>query len=240
MDNTSYIALSRQLGLQRQMSVIANNMANMTTSGFKGQKMVFAEVLAQAGEPGRLSFVEDKGTVRDMAPGALSQTSNPFDFAIDGEGLFAVQTPNGPRYTRNGHFRLSDTGQITTSGGYPLLDEGGGTITLPGNVRSVQVARDGTVSTPEGVIARLRPVVFENPQALEPEGQSLFKADAPPLPAEGSNIVQGSVEGANIQPIMEMTRMMETVRAFQNTQRLLETQHDLTRRTVEANLSQQA
>ena len=240
MDNTSYIALSRQMVLQRQMDLVANNIANAATSGFKGQKMVFEEVLEDANAKKPVSFVQDVGVMRDLSPGSITTTGNPFDLAIGGDGWFTVGTPDGPRYTRNGNFLLSVDGQIVTNEGLPLLDEGGAPITLPPGDRRISVAKDGTVSTPGGIVGRIVPVAFAEGQKLKPIGSSLYTTDEAPLPAEGSAIVQGAVEGSNVQPILEMTRMMETVRAFQNTQRLLETHHDLVRRAVEQNLSSQA
>ncbi|MCB1885401.1 MAG: flagellar basal-body rod protein FlgF [Geminicoccaceae bacterium] len=240
MDNTSYIALSRQMVLQRQMDLVANNIANAATSGFKGQKMVFEEVLEDAGARKPVSFVQDVGVMRDLSPGALTTTDNPFDLAVGGDGWFTVGTQDGPRYTRNGNFMLSAEGRIVTNEGLPLLDEGGAPLTLPAGDRRIAVARDGTVSTPAGVVGRIAPVAFADGQQMKPIGSSLYETDEPPLPAEGASIVQGAVEGSNVQPVLEMTRMMETVRAFQNTQRLLETHHDLVRRAVEQNLSNQA
>jgi flagellar basal-body rod protein FlgF len=233
MDNTSYVALSRQMTLERQMAVVAGNIANMNTHGFKTEHLLFEEVLERAGQPGRVAFVQDVGLVRDLGPGALETTGNPLDLAINGEGYFAVETAAGPRFTRAGHFSLDGEGAIVTSGGHRLLDAGGAAIQLPPTVGGISIARDGTISTEDGIVARIGLVRFADDKRLGREGDSLLRTDQPPEPVAEPDIVQGRLERSNVQPILEMTRMMETVRAFQNTQRLLETHHEMVRRVID-------
>ena len=234
MDNTSYVALSRQVALERQMAVVAGNIANMNTDGFKNEQVLFEDVLERAGEAGRVAFVRDSGLIRDPAPGPIETTGNPLDLAINGEGYFTVETANGPRYTRGGHFVLGAAGEITTSGGQPLLDEGGGTLVVPQGSGPIEVARDGTVSTPDGILGRIGLVRFADERGLRREGDSLMRTDQAPEPVPLPDIAQGRIERSNVQPVLEMTRMMETVRAFQNTQRLLETHHEMVRRVIDA------
>jgi len=233
MDNTSYVALSRQLTLERQMSVVAGNIANMNTAGYKTEHLLFEQMLERAGQPGRVAFVQDVGLIRDLGPGALETTGNPLDLAINGEGYFTVETPNGPRYTRGGHFSLNGEGAVVTTGGHPLLDEGGAAIQLPPEVAGISIARDGTISTADGIVARIGLVRFADDTRLGREGDSLLVTDQMPEPLDAPDIAQGRLERSNVQPILEMTRMMETVRAFQNTQRLLETHHEMVRRVIE-------
>lgn len=233
MDNTSYVALSRQMALERQMTVVAGNIANMNTHGFKAESLLFEQVLERAGQPGRVAFVQDVGLIRDLGAGALETTGNPLDLAINGEGYFTVETAAGPRYTRNGHFTMAADGTITTSGGQPLLDADGAPIVLPLNAGPLDVARDGTLSADGVVLGRLGLVRFADELPLQREGESLFASDQAPEPVAAPDIAQGRLERSNVQPIIEMTRMMETVRAFQNTQRLLETHHELVRRVID-------
>ncbi len=233
MDNTSYVALSRQLTLERQMSVVAGNIANMNTAGFKTEHLLFEEVLERAGKPGRVAFVQDVGLIRDLGPGPLETTGNPLDLAINGEGYFTVETPNGPRYTRSGHFSLNGDGAVITTGGHPLLDDAGAPIQLPPGSGAISIARDGTISTADGIAGRIGLVRFADETRLGREGDSLLVTDQQPEPVAGPDIAQGRLERSNVQPILEMTRMMETVRAFQNTQRLLETHHEMVRRVIE-------
>jgi flagellar basal-body rod protein FlgF len=233
MDNTSYVALSRQLTLERQMAVVAGNIANMNTHGFKTEHLLFEEVLERAGQPGHVAFVQDVGLIRDFGPGALETTGNPLDLAIIGEGYFTVDTPAGPRFTRGGHFSLDGSGALVTSGGHRLLDAGGSVIRLPPGVGDLSIARDGTISTAEGVITQIGLVRFADDTRLRREGDSLLMTEQVAEPVTRPEIAQGRLERSNVQPILEMTRMMETVRAFQNTQRLLETHHEMVRRVID-------
>lgn len=232
MDTTSYIALSQQMALQRQMAVVANNLANMTTTGFKREELLFETVLEQAGQPGTVNFVHDVATIRDPSDGPITQTSNPLDLAIAGQGHFQVETANGTRYTRNGHFSLSAAGEIVDAQGRRLLDVGGAPLSVPVDDTSLTVAPDGTISNKAGVIGRIGVVGFAGSTGLRAEGGTLLASDMPAGPATG-RIVQGALEGSNVQGIGQMTRMIEVQRAFEGTQRLIETQHDLTRRTVD-------
>ena len=233
MDNTSYIALSRQLTLERQMAVVAGNIANMNTHGFKAEQLQFEDVLERAGEPGQVAFVQDIGLVRDLGPGVPEATGNPLDIAINGDGYFTIGTDVGPRYTRNGHFSLATDGTMVTSTGAALLDDGGAPIVLPPDSTDFSIAGDGTISTADGILGRIGLVTFADERRLTREGDSLFATDQQPQPTENVSLAQGRLERSNVQPILEMTRMMETVRAFQNTQRLLETHHEMVRAVIE-------
>lgn len=233
MDNTSYVALSRQMTLERQMAVVAGNIANMNTHGYKTEHMLFAAALERAGQPGRVAFVQDVGLVRDPAPGALETTGNPLDLAINGDGYFTVETTAGPRYTRGGHFTVDAAGALVTSSGAALLDAGGAPVQLPPEAGAVSIAKDGTISSDEGIVGRIGLVHFADETALRREGDGRFATDQAPEPVARPEILQGRLERSNVQPVLEMTRMMETVRAFQNTQSLLETHHEMVRRVID-------
>src|SRR6185312_11727364 len=147
MENATYVALSSQMAIQRQMDVVANNLANASTPAFKGEEMLFSQYLVRpSGQRSPIAFVQDAGTVRDLREGPITQTGNPLDLAISGQGYFAVQTPLGVRYTRNGHFQLDSQGQIVTSQGYPVLTNSGQPLVVPANTHGITVATDGTVS----------------------------------------------------------------------------------------------
>lgn len=217
MENATYIALSGQMAVQRQMDVIANNLANSSTAGFKGEEMLFSQYLVQprgAGNP--LAFVEDAGTVRDLRQGPIAKTSNPLDLAISGQGYFAVQTPLGTRYTRNGHFQLDSQGQVVTNQGYALLGTNGQPLIVPVNSRSITVAADGTVSVGQtgGLgtnIGQVQLVDFAAPQAVTPSANGLWVTDQTPQPANAT-VQQGMIEESNVQPVVELTRMMSVAR----------------------------
>jgi flagellar basal-body rod protein FlgF len=233
MESTTYIALSHQMVLRHNMDIIANNIANMTASGFKAEAMLLEPVTVNAGQGQRLAFVQDVGVVRDTRPGPLTTTGNPMDLAIEGPGYFVVGTAGGIRYGRSGHFRLDELGELVTADGDPVLDDGGAPLNLPLDAGEISVAADGTLSGAQGVIGRLDLVTFADEQRLRKVGGGLYRADQAPQPAAEARIVQGALEGSNVQPIVEMTEMMATVRAYEGTQRVLDTQHDLQRRAID-------
>ncbi len=228
MQNATYIALSGQMAMQRQMDVVANNLANLSTSAFKGEEMLFSQYLVRArGTSSPLAFAEDAGTARDLRQGNLSQTGNPLDFAIQGSGYFTVQTPLGQRYTRNGHLQLDSQGTLVTSQGYPVLSEAGQPISMPANARGVTVATDGTISvgqsgTPiQAVLGKMQIVDFASPQAVTPSANGLWVTDQAPQPSTAS-VHQGMIEESNVQPVVELTRMLSVSRAAANFKNFLD------------------
>lgn len=229
MENASSIALSRQAVLRRQMDIVANNIANMNTTGFKGEKMMFVEHLIRSkgaenvlGE--KLSYVRDVATIRDSSEGHLNSTSNPLDLAIAGEGYFAIETVAGERYTRNGRFQLDQAGQLVTHDGNPVLSTTGAPFFFGPTDSNITITGDGTVSTENGQLGQLRLVRFENDHALQQDGDVLFSADAdnPPLDAERARVNQGMLESSNVQPIIELTNMIEVHRAYDSVKNFIE------------------
>ena len=233
MDTTSYLALSRQVALQRHLTTIATNLANTSTTAYRAEHTLFEQVLQRAGGTGRVAFVQDAALVRDLDPGPISRTGNPLDVALDGEGYLAFATSDGTRYGRAGRLELDTAGQPVDARGRPVLDEGGNPVVVPADDRAVTIGEDGTVANRAGPIARLGVWVFANEQALRRVGEGLHVADEAPTPAEGTRLVQGALEGSNVHPVLEMTAMLETTRAFEGTQRMLETEHELERQAIE-------
>lgn len=233
METTAYIALSRQMALRRRMDVIANNIANMTTTGFKAEALLLEPVRADAGARRELSFVQDVAVMRDLAGGPMTPTGNPLDVAIEGPGYFVVDTPDGLRYGRGGQFRLNEFGEVITADGHAVLDDGLAPLELPPNGQSIVIAEDGTISGDEGVVGRLGVVTFADEQALEKTGAGLYATDQPPEPAAAPHLVQGTLEGSNVRPVVEMTEMIATQRAYQGAQKLIDTHAELQRRAVE-------
>ncbi|MCW5730743.1 MAG: flagellar basal-body rod protein FlgF [Alphaproteobacteria bacterium] len=235
MENATYIGLSRQMAMRRQMDVIANNLANMNTAGFRSEQMLFEEHLMRlAGrEQAKASFVLDWGTLRSLRDGAIETTGNPLDVAISGRGFLVVETPEGRRYTRNGHLRLSDQGELTTRDGHAVLDDRNAPIRLERADGRITIAPDGSVSNANGLVARLNLVRFENEQQMRKAGDNLYSSDEPELPAEGAQFVQGAIEGSNVEPIVEMTNMVELHRSYQAMQRVLEADQEIQRRAIE-------
>lgn len=233
MDITAYTAASRQLALQRRMDVIANNVANMATTGFKAEIARFDAVMEDAGEPGDVAFVQDRGLLRDTSSGPIATTGNPLDLAISGEGYFAIQTADGPAYSRDGHFSLSATGEIVNAQGLPVLSNAGAPIVVPPDAGKLAIARDGTISVEGGALDRIGVVSFADEQAMRRAGSSLLTTDEAPVPLERPDLVQGALESSNVIAVFEMTALIEVSRAFQDTQKMIEAHHDLERRTIE-------
>ena len=240
MKNAGYVALSRQMILQHQMDAIANNIANMTTPAYKAEELIFAEELARTqgaskSESGNgISFVHDPTRMRRLAPGPMTSTHNPLDLALSEDGYFVVETAAGERYTRAGNFTLDEAGQIVTSQGRPVLGEGGAPLVVPPEAKSITIAPDGTVSTDQGEIGRIQVVVFENRQMLMKQQNNLYEANGErPIPAEDPKVSQGMLEGSNVQGVVEMTRLINVVRSYQASQRLLEKEDQLQRKAIE-------
>jgi flagellar basal-body rod protein FlgF len=213
MENPTYIALSNQMAMQRQMDVVANNLANMSTPAFKGERMMFAQYLVQPAGSSPLAFVQDVGTARDTRQGPITKTGNTLDLALQGSGYFAIETPLGTRYTRNGHFQLDAQGQVVTSQGYALQGDGGRPITVPTNAADITVGADGTISAGQGPVGKVQIVDFAQPQALAAGANGLYVTDQTPTPTAQATIVQGAIEESNVQPIVEITRLLAVSRS---------------------------
>jgi flagellar basal-body rod protein FlgF len=232
MDNVSYITLSRQTALSRQMEVIANNIANISTPAFQGETVVFAEFLQRTGTGESLSFAQDRGQFRNTREGPLSATGNTLDFAISGDGYFVVQTPDGDRYTRAGRFQLDSQGRLVTHEGYPILSAAGRPITTRPADGVIEVSRDGVVSGARGIIGRIEVVTFEDQQQLEKLAGGLYSTDARSQPSEDAEVIQGMIEQSNVEPVIEITRMITLMRSYNSAQKLLESEHERERKAI--------
>ncbi len=239
MENPTYIALSKLDAQQRSLDVIASNMANANTVGYKAERVQFSDYLVrQKGSqtaPGGelLSFAQDRATYRDQSPGAMTQTGNPLDLALGGSGFFSVQTANGTRLTRSGRFGLMSDGTIADSSGNALLDTSGSPIQLPSGESHIQIASDGTISGDNGRIAEIGVVDVTDLNQLIPEGGKLFRSTAAPQAATLPKVVQGAVEESNVQPILELTQMMQTERDFQFVSQFVSSEADRQQNTID-------
>ena len=234
MENTLYIALSRQEALRRQMEVVANNIANMNTTGFKSQRPLFLEYLEQPDRQNdRMAFVQDFGLLRNVSPGPLTITQNPLDVAIRESGYFAVETFAGPRYTRGGSFVLNADRELVDPNGLPVLDQQDQRIIVPAAAQDIRISGTGTVSTEQGELARLKVVTFADEQRIELLGGGLYSTDQEEIPVENPKIAQGAIEGSNVQPVVEMTQMMDVARAYQSTQRMIDSEHERIRNALQ-------
>ena len=221
MENALLIGLSRQVALGRELDVIANNMANVTTNGFKARSSRFREYLMPVASAEsfprpdrRLSYVIDAGTPLDIRSGAIEHTGNPLDVAIKGDAFLAVQTPAGERYTRNGALEIDAQGQLVTSDGHTVLGDNG-PITFTPQESGFEIAPDGTVTSNQGQRGRLRLVRFDNPQTLHNEGTNLLSAPNGGQPAGAtSRLEPRAIERSNVRPVVEMSRLIEVNRSY--------------------------
>jgi len=212
MDTSTYIALSGQFARDQEMAVLANNVANMSTPGFKAERMLFSEYLATTPSGTGLSYVTQAGNNHDMSQGPLSRTGNSLDVALNGQGWLSVTTPGGTSYTRSGHFQLDPQGQIVTSNGYVLQGDGGAALVVPDNAGEVTINPDGTVATRQGIVGHIPVVTFDNQQFMTADGNGLYNSTEAPQPIRTTQVMQGMVEESNLQPVLAMTRLMNAAR----------------------------
>jgi flagellar basal-body rod protein FlgF len=247
MENTLLIGLSRQMVLERQMDVVANNIANVNTNGFKSDASLFQEYLKTGahednfvGSDRAVSYVQDSGTYRDFTQGAVQSTNNPLDLAIDGSAFLVVQTPGGERYTRDGGLQLNNQGQLVTVTGDPVLGASGPIVFQPTD-HDINVSPDGTITVLEGngrtdsIRGKLRLVSFADAQKMLKEGSNLYSAGegGAPQPDVKSQVRQGFIEKSNVNSVAEMSRMIEVTRAYTQIATLLQQQSDLHKTAIQ-------
>jgi flagellar basal-body rod protein FlgF len=244
MENTLLIGLSRQTVLERQLDVVANNIANVNTAGFKADQSLFEEYLTSGAhednfKPGdrRVSYVQDRGTYRDFAQGAPEQTKNPLDVAITGNAFLVVQTAGGERYTRDGGLQMNNLGQLVTQAGNPVLGTSGPIVFQPTD-HDINISPDGTVTVVEGngrtdsLRGKLRLVSFADAQKLLKEGSNLYSGEGA-APDLKSQVQQGYIEKSNVNGVAEMSRMIEITRAYTQIATMLQQESDLHKSAIE-------
>ncbi|GJL84371.1 MAG: flagellar basal-body rod protein FlgF [Micavibrio sp.] len=235
MENSIYIGLSKQVVLQRNMDIIANNVANMNTNGYRGQNMVFSEFISDPrGQDDPLSFVVDHGQYQITDPGSVRITENPLDVSLTGPGFLGIQAPDGEvAYSRDGHFQQGLDGALVSGSGLSVVDQGGSPIIIPSGTTEINIDKKGVISNQNGAIAQLMIVEFEDIQKLEQLGNNLYRTDATTLPAEKTTVAQGTLESSNVKPVIEMTRMISTLRSFQGVQKILQTENERLRGAIQ-------
>jgi len=247
MENALLIGLARQNALGRQLDAIANNIANVNTSGFKADNTLFEEYLNTpahednfVGGDRRISFVQDRGTYRDMTQGSVEETRNPLDVAIDGSAFLAVQTQGGERYTRDGNLHINSQGQLVTVAGNPVLGTSG-PIVFQQTDHDINITPDGTITVVEGsgrtdsIRGTLRLVGFTDAQKMLKEGFNLYAAGEGGAPQADtkSRIQQGFIEKSNVNSVAEMSRMMEVSRAYTSIANLMQQQAELQKTAIQ-------
>jgi flagellar basal-body rod protein FlgF len=222
MDSPGYILLSRLTLQDRSTQVLAHNVANADTPGFRALRPVFNEFVANTRGFGGLrgdksmSLPNDRATWRDMTQGTMQTTGNPLDLAISGDGYFALETARGERYTRAGRFSIGANGRLVDQEGNAVLDLRDRPIAFSAQDTQITVSADGFIRSENGTVAQLKVVRFSNPQKLAAEGDRLFdRKDEEPIREDKPNVLQGVLEGSNIKPVLELTRLTAEMREFQ-------------------------
>ena len=242
MDNTKYIALSRQMALWKQMDVVSNNMANMNTSGYKQDDVLFSSFLLETPQSTGFGketnyFTFDFGQFQNFAEGAMMETGNAFDVALKGDAFFCVETDAGEMYTKKGQFSLDGNGMLVTSDGAVVLSENNEPFFFAPGETEVYISETGEVSTENGVIGRLKMVRFEDNQKLLKKGSTLFEnveGNAMTVAPDNVRVIQGMVEKSNVEPVVELTKMINLQRNYEFVQQMLDEEHERLSNTINA------
>lgn len=239
MDNALYVGLSRQMTLRRQLDIVANNIANANTTGFKTEDLM---VRTEQAKPAKtldgaspVKFVLDTGVARDFTQGAMTKTGGDFDLGIDGKGFFTVQTPGGNRYTRDGRFTTNQEGQLVTQSGYLVLDDGGGPLSIDQTLGPVNVGKDGTVSQGAVRVGKIGLVRPDDLSSFAKDGDNLYRntTNTNPQPVTDAKIEQGMLEASNVNSVTEITKLIEIQRAYEGVAKMMDNTSELSRTAVE-------
>lgn len=230
-DSLAYLALNRQVGLAREMTAIANNVANLATTGFRREGLVFAEYVRRTGPADGIAMADLRARFASERPGTLALTGGLLDLAIEDAGYFTIQSGGEVLLTRAGAFQRSAEGLLVTADGAPVLDDGGAPIFVPPDAASVAVAADGALSADGVPVARIG-LADAPAESLVRVGAAAFRASAGYGPVDAPRIRQGAIEGSNVDPVVEIARMIEVNRAYEAAQGLLEDADERVRETV--------
>ncbi|TDK50214.1 flagellar hook-basal body complex protein [Antarcticimicrobium luteum] len=239
MSNADYVSLSLATALQRSMDMSAHNMANATTAGYKSMHPLFEAVQPDGEEDMAVSYVEDRGTYLNSSQGALIATGSPLDLALSGTGWFSYQTGTGATaYGRDGRLTVNSDGQLSTLTGAPILNRGGAPITLPQALgQDITISADGTITEADGgILGQIGIFRVPDVDRLVPIGGGLYlygDAGGAAVPDDETVIAQGFVEQSNVQPVVEMTRLMDIQRAYERAAKLMSDSNDLTRQAIQ-------
>lgn len=242
MDNTKYVALSRQMALWKQMDIVSNNVANMNTTGYKQDDAIFTSYLVetpQAAGFGKVPvyFTQDYGQYQDFSEGAIVNTGNTFDLVSRGDNFFAVETNQGEMYTKKGNFTLDANGQLVTMEGNPVLSENNEPFFFAPGEKDISIADNGDVTTENGTIGRIKLVKFADNQKLMKVADTLFAnpaGNAMTIGSQDVQVVQGALEHSNVNSVTEMTKMIKLQRSYEIVQQMIDEEHERLSNTITA------
>ena len=223
MQDSLYVALSSQIALERRLDTIADNVANASTIGFRATGVKFEDVVSGTG-PRSVSFASSGNTYLSGAHGALTETGNPFDFAVQGDAWFAIDTPAGTVMTRDGRFSMNENGELMSIEGYPVLDSGGAPIQLDPRNGPPKAGADGSLRQNDQLVGAIGLYNFDPGENFVRYGNSGIVPARTPEPVTDRSdvgIAQGFLEESNVNPVLEMTRLIQVQRAFENTAALM-------------------
>lgn len=232
MDYVGYIALNRQSGLLREMQVVANNIANAATTGFRQQGVAFSEYIHNAGDTASVSMAHANLSGISNVQGALKQTGGMFDLAIEGAGYFMVETENGERLTRAGHFSPNSVGELVTPNGHRVLDAGGAPVFVPPDAQDISIAQDGTLSVDGRPLSQIGLFAPTDPANMRQDAGALFQSIAGVEAVLESRVLQGFVEASNVNAVSQLARMIEVQRAYEMGQSFLDAENERIREAV--------
>lgn len=233
MDNSIYVALSKQTGAERQMDVIANNIANANTPGFKGQTALFSEYLRQDGKT-KTSYANSAGNVRDDSQGSMQVTGNPLDLAIQGQGYFEVTSPSGQQlYTRAGNFSIDSQGNLINQDGYAVGDTGGQNIQFQPEDKQIKIYADGRIEVDGDERTTIGVFNIGSGSAIKEVSGGLFATSQGATNVDEPRVAQGMLENSNVQPISEMTKMIAVQRDFERTSNFINSMYDMQNNAIQ-------
>jgi flagellar basal-body rod protein FlgF len=218
MQDGLYVALSAQVALEKRLMTIADNVANMSTVGFRATEVKFEDVVTGLGR-GAVSYTSPGDTYLSGKAGSLTQTLNPFDFAIQGDAWFGIETPVGTVMTRDGRFTMTDNGQLVTHEGYPVLDGGGSPIQLDPSGGAPEAGRDGVIRQQGRLVGSIGLFNYDPGPNFTRFGNSGVVPTGQPDPVVDRidvGVAQGFLEQSNVNPVLEMTRLIMVQRSFEN------------------------
>ncbi|KAJ57345.1 flagellar basal body rod protein FlgF [Actibacterium mucosum KCTC 23349] len=233
MDNTGYTTLNRQSGLIQELQTVAHNIANLSTTGYKAEGVVFAEVVHETGDDRSLSMAGATVRRTDLSQGTLTATGSDFDMAIEGAGFFHIQTPEGNHLTRAGAFSPDAAGLLSTPDGHQLLDIGGAAIFVPPDAQDIHIAPDGTMSVGGRPLAQIALVEPADPNDLTRRANAGFNYEGALVAVPQAQVIQGFVEGSNVNAVSEVARMIEVQHAYQMGQSFLEREDERIRAVLQ-------